>query len=262
MKAQRTIYSRVVALVLLAASFLVLNGCASNSGQPQIGPIAFTDANGQQLGGTFTTLPVGGTAYVDVALVNDPNLLGADWSVNCGSAPPPGTPLPPGATQDESCGYFTPVHTASGPVPQYATSGTGIVTLYTAPAVVPKSGTVTLYAAATANHSKYSSVTLVITGLGISIGLVSPYPPATLTASASAPLKAIVANDSAAGGVNWTVACGSSDCGSFNPAQTASGIETTYTAPSTVPAGGSVTLKATSVTDPTKSVSATITIQQ
>ncbi len=100
--------------------------------------------------------------YLEIVLANDPGLLGADWTVGGGSQLPPGAPLPPGQMQDLSCGSFTPTHTISGPVPSYATNGTGYVTFYTAPAAVPKGGTVTLYADATSDPSQVSSVTLKI----------------------------------------------------------------------------------------------------
>ena len=241
------------------AMLLMLSACSSSSKKVQIGPIAFTDANGNELGGTHTSMTVGGTAYVDVALANDAALLGADWTVVCGSALPPGSPLPPGVTVDASCGTFAPVHTASAPVPQYASSGAGVVSLYTAPAAPPKGGVVTLYASATADHSKYSTVTLTIVGLPISIAF-APAPPSSLVVNATASLKAVLTNDYAAGGVNWSVSCSSSACGSFSAAKTASGIATTYTAPAAVPVDGSVVVTATSVTDPTKSVSARISI--
>jgi len=76
--------------------------------------------------------------------------------------------------------------------------------------------------------------------------------PSTLEAGASTQIKAVVNNDALNAGVNWTVICGSSDCGSFNPAKTTSGVVTTYTAPAIVPSGGTVQVTATSVTDPTK----------
>lgn len=91
----------------------------------------------------------------------------------------------------------------------------------------------------------------------ISVALSSP--PTSVQAGATAMLTAVVSNDSANGGVNWSCAPASA-CGSFNPTQTASGTATTYTAPTTAPTGGSVTVTATSVTDSTKTASATITI--
>jgi hypothetical protein len=90
----------------------------------------------------------------------------------------------------------------------------------------------------------------------ISVAFASPAP-TTLVASATTTLTASVANDSANAGVTWTATCSTSPCGTFSSASTTSGAPTTYTAPS---AAGSVTIAATSVTDKTKSASATVTI--
>jgi hypothetical protein len=76
----------------------------------------------------------------------------------------------------------------------------------------------------------------------------------------TANLTASVSNDAANAGVNWSVTCGSSSCGTFNPTTTSSGSATTYTAPTSVPNGNTVTLTATSVTDATKYVNATVTV--
>jgi hypothetical protein len=93
----------------------------------------------------------------------------------------------------------------------------------------------------------------------ISVAL-SPQPPASLAVSATTSLIAVVSNDTKNGGVNWSVTCASSSCGSFSPTATATGAATTYTAPTAVPTSNTVTVTATSVTDTTKSASATITI--
>jgi len=259
MNAQFMKYLRTRVSALPIAAVMMLSGCSSTSSKVLVGPIVFTDANGVQQGGAHTSMTVGGTTYIDVVLADDTEMLGVDWTVACGSAPPPGTPLPPGVPVDDSCGTFTPIHTASGPVPQYAASGAGIVALYNAPAAPPKEGVVTLYAAATADHSRYSSVTLTMVGLPISVGFAQT-PPSSLSVNGTAPLKAVLTNDYVAGGARWTVTCGSTTCGSFSATQTASGVATTYTAPATVPTGGDVTVTVNSVTDPTKSVSASIAI--
>jgi len=251
----------------LTIGLLAVSGCASGSSVSniQVQPIAFTDANGTQKTAP-TSLTVNQGTYVDVTVTNDPQLLGADWSVYCGSALPPGSPLPPGETQDESCGTFTPTHTTSciatstaSCIPSYLTSAAGYVASYTAPAATPKQGTVTLYAAATSDPSKFSSVTLTIGGLPISVGF-APAPPSTLQRGASVAFRVVLNNDDTNAGVNWTVICGSSACGSFDPAETTSGVTTTYTAPATAPTGNSVQVTATSIADPTKSASAKITI--
>jgi hypothetical protein len=72
-------------------------------------------------------------------------------------------------------------------------------------------------------------------------------------------VAAAVKNDSAGGGVSWSCAPVSA-CGSFSPTSTASGGATTYTAPTTVPMGGSATIIATSVTDSSKNASAAVVI--
>ena len=58
--------------------------------------------------------------------------------------------------------------------------------------------------------------------------------------------------------VQWTVTCASAACGPFNPTGTGSEVATNYTAPSTITSGNTVTITATSVTDPTKSISASV----
>ena len=242
-----------------------LSGCSSSntSSQVQVGQITFTDANGTALKTQPTSLPAGQTTYVSVNLTNDTELLGADWTVYCASALPPGAPLPPGQTQDLSCGTITPAHTMSGPIPSYATSPNGYIALYAAPSGTPKQGTVTIYAAATKDHSKVSTVTLTINAPPISITL-APAPPASIDLGASVQIAAVVANDSANAGVTWSLSCGyqqTTNCGSISPATTASGAATTYTTPASVSYSGyPVTVTATSVTDSTKSVSTSFTV--
>jgi hypothetical protein len=86
-------------------------------------------------------------------------------------------------------------------------------------------------------------------------------PPTSMDASANINIAATVTNDPARAGVNLTVTCGSDECGSFDTANpVASGSPVTYHAPDSVPIENTVTLTATSVTDNTKSASATVTI--
>jgi hypothetical protein len=251
-------WAQACAVSLLSAVAL-LTGCSGGKIPVDVGAISFTDVNGNPAAKP-AALNAGAPIYADVQLNNDKMLLGVDWTVACGSAPPPGSPLPPGVTQDDSCGIFTPVHTATAPVPSYAASGAGVVTLFTAPATPPKEGVVTLYAAATADHSRYSSVTLTVVGLPISIQFGS-VPVSTVPVDGVASFKAVLTNDYVSGGVEWSATCGASSCGSFSPAKTATGVATTYTAPSSVPAGGTVVISATSATDPTKSISTSVTVE-
>ena len=91
----------------------------------------------------------------------------------------------------------------------------------------------------------------------ISVSLGSPVN--SMAEKATTSFTATVTNDSANAGVNWTVTCSATDCGSFASAQTASGTSNAYTAPATIPSGG-VTIMATSVTDNTKNAAAAVAI--
>jgi hypothetical protein len=87
----------------------------------------------------------------------------------------------------------------------------------------------------------------------IVVTFLSP-PPTSIIADSTSGITAVVANDTTGSDmVNWSCAP-AGDCGSFNPAQIASNVPTCYEAPATAPSGGSVTVTATSVTDPTKSI--------
>ncbi|MFZ0878470.1 MAG: hypothetical protein WA002_03180 [Candidatus Acidiferrales bacterium] len=94
--------------------------------------------------------------------------------------------------------------------------------------------------------------------LPITVSLI-PAPPASVEIRLSTQLSGTVTSDAQNGGVDWTVTCGSADCGSFSPIHTASGANTTYTAPATVPTGSTVTVAATS-TDSTNGASASAMI--
>ena len=80
-------------------------------------------------------------------------------------------------------------------------------------------------------------------------------PPSTLEINLTATIAATVTHDSSNSGVTWT--CTPSPCGTFNPAMTASGVTTVYTAPSTP---GAVTITATSVKNIKESASGNVTI--
>ncbi len=246
--------------VLLSACLLFSEGCSSSGfGKPNVEGVSFVDVDGTALKTPPTSLTVGQGTYVDVMMSNDSGLLGADWSVVCGSAPPPGTPLPPGQTQDQSCGTFTPAHTLGAPIPSYVADPKGYLALYVAPQATPKQGVVTLVASATADHSRISTVTLTIEGEPIVVSF-APAPPSSLQVRASAQFRAVLSNDVTDAGVRWSSICGAADCGFFGPVESVSGVATTYVAPAVIPPGGSVQIVATSVADPTKTVSQTVSI--
>jgi hypothetical protein len=131
--------------------------------------------------------------------------------------------------------------------------------VYMAPPAIPSGGTVTVTAASVVKPSLESSASItVVAPIPISVVFTAP---ASLQVSARYTLRALIENDvSANPQVTWTVSCGATACGSFSPTTTTSDEATTYTAPSTIPPGNTVTVTATSVTDTTKSASQSIVI--
>jgi hypothetical protein len=95
----------------------------------------------------------------------------------------------------------------------------------------------------------------------ISLTFDKNYPPPTVLYTGEyAGIAVDVENDyKGTGNVNWTCTPEGA-CGSFTPALIHSAVPTCYVAPATVPEGNGVTITATSVTDPTKYISAQITI--
>ncbi len=134
--------------------------------------------------------------------------------------------------------------------------------IYTGPANLPSpNASVTLTATSITDSSKSDSATITLVP-PISV-VVSPKP-SSIQAFTTMPFTATVSNDLQNQGVNWTVTgpfCSGVTCGSVAPTTTASGAPTTYMAPMNPPSPNpSVTVTATSITDPTKSDSATFNI--
>jgi len=90
---------------------------------------------------------------------------------------------------------------------------------------------VTITATSTTSHSATAVATVTITAnvSPVAISAITGAP-AGLTVGGTAAVSAIVTNDSANAGVDWTCTP-TGTCGTFNPAHTASGANTTYTAP-------------------------------
>ncbi len=77
-----------------------------------------------------------------------------------------------------------------------------------------------------------------------------------------AEVTAIVSNDRAGRGVNWTVTCPEPSCGAFSDSSTASGKSTTYTAPADHLVGElTITITATSKSDPTVTASIALNVE-
>ena len=181
-----------------------------------------------------STINVSQQVMLAATVTDDPTNAGVDWTVTCGGG--------------SACGSFNPTHTSSG-----------ATTTYTAPSSVPNGNVVNITATATADPmvSVTSSPTIVSNVLTVTITQLPTNP---LTVGTTTMVTAAVTNDFMNEGVNWTVTCGSADCGSFNPTQPGNGVPTTYTAPSMVPTGNTVTLIASAVAAPTINATTTVTI--
>ena len=134
------------------------------------------------------------------------------------------------------------------------------VTYTSPPASVPGS-TVKLTATSIADGTRTGTATIAVTQGGSTNIMVSITPKqGGLTTAQSLAFTATVTNDAQNQGVNWSasnVSCSGNACGTFSSASSASGSPVTYTAPS---AAGVYTVTATSVSDVTKTATATIGI--
>jgi hypothetical protein len=152
------------------------------------------------------------------------------------------------------------------------TCGSFIGSNYSPPSVIPAGNTVTITATSVADPTKSASATVTIVPAVVSISLVT-VPPTSIPAGSATNLSAYVTdgtNTNAAGqmGVDWSVSCVGSACGSFIPQHTANDtqatttnqVTTSFAAPSTVPPGGTVTITATATAAPSSQVSTTLTI--
>ncbi len=182
------------------------------------------------------SLAINATTPLSAAIISNPTNAPIAWTATCGSA--------------NACGSFSSTQTFSG--------GN---TNYTAPSAIPSGAKVTVTATIVANSTQTASASITITPpQPITVGFEG-VPPAFLQINAVASIAAQITNDTSANPqVKWTVTCGTAPCGSFNPITTYNEAPTNYTAPAAIPSGSTVTVTATSVTDPTKSVSANITI--
>lgn len=181
------------------------------------------------LNGSPASLATNTAVALTTTVTNDPKNAGVTWSVTCGSA--------------NACGAFSNITSTSA--------------TYTAPITAPSGNTVTVTATSITDPTKSASATItIVTTVVVTLGPA----PTSLQASSGAAFTAFVANDSANAGVTWTTSCGGAACGSVTAAKSLSGVATDFSAPAAVPTGVTVTITATSVTDPTKSASAKVAI--
>jgi hypothetical protein len=220
----KNLASTIATLIVLAIA-VCISGCGAASAPPPL-PISVSVSPS-----TPQSVDSGQTASFTATVANDSSNKGVTWTVTCATAP---------------CGTVSPTSTASG-----------AATTYTAPSSVAANLNVSVTATSVADSTKSASGAVAVTAISVSVAPTS----ANLAVGATAQFTASVTNDGGNAGVNWTVSCSAAPCGRVAPVTTASGVATTYTAPSTPPAGNlAVTLTATSATDGSKSGSANISV--
>lgn len=231
---------RTAFLFICFGIVVCLAGCSGGQG-PLTPPTLTKPISVVFAGFPPTTLYVGSATQFSAAVENSTSSVGVTWSVTCGTA--------------NACGSFSP-----------GTTINGASTVYTAPATVPSGGTVIITATSVADPTKSDStmITIAIAPTApITVTFYGTPPPASTKPGASIPVSAQVTNDpNPEPLVEWTASCSLSNCGTFYPlSTTASEISTSYIAPANPASSTIVTIRAASVTDPSKSVSATTTIQ-
>jgi len=174
------------------------------------------------------------SSVFSAVLQNDAQNKGVTWSLSGGGC------------SGSSCGTLTNVTTSS--------------VTYTAPATLPSPASVTLKATSIADTTKSGSSTITLTAAPLPISITVNPPATSVQVSTTSNFSATLQNDSQNKGVTWSLTgsgCSGATCGSLTNVTTSS---VTYTAPATLPSPASVTLKATSIADTTKSGSSTITL--
>jgi hypothetical protein len=142
-------------------------------------------------------------------------------------------------------------------------SKSGAPVTYTAPANMPKPAEVTLTATSVADFTKSGAATITVTPAPGAVVATASATSASVPVGASQNFMVTVQNDPQDQGVTWTLlgaGCSEQVCGSLSSSSTASGAAIIYTAPAAKPDPAAITLRATSVTDSTKSVAIVITI--
>src|SRR5579859_1897164 len=146
----------------------------------------------------------------------------------------------------------------AGTLGEEADQAGSLVALYTAPATISSTSlNVTVTATSVSDPTKSASVAVIVT-VAIFVG-ISPVS-AFIQVNGTVGFSASVTNDLNNAGVTWSVggcAGAASVCGSITNATPS---VANYVASATFPPGGKVSVIATSVTDPTKSATAVVTI--
>jgi len=215
------------------------------------------------IGVTFTPTSVGlrqGTLTISDNAFGSPILValsgtGNDPELNSISVTPAQTSVSAGKTQQ----FVATGHLTSGST-QVLTPFVTWSSAQTDVATIAPGGLATGVAPATSSITATmggitGSAALTVTEAGLIV-----VAPATASMAVAKSQTFQATGSSTSAGVDWSVTCSASACGSFNPTHTANGSLTTYTAPSTAPLGNAVTVTATSTAEKTESASASVDI--
>ncbi len=185
-----------------------------------------------------TTVQEGATQNLVATVLGDVQNKGVNWTISPASG----------------CGSLPPTTTAAS----------GVAVIYTAPAPPVAACQVIATATSLSDNTKSASTTLNITPPAISVSWTSP-PAANLDASngegnSQTPYAVTLTNDYASAGVNWSSS--NSQCGSSNGTSGTTSMTFTATLDSNLTTGVNcvTTITATSVTDPTKKITATLNV--
>jgi hypothetical protein len=129
--------------------------------------------------------------------------------------------------------------------------------VYTAPPFVESATSVTITATSRADTTKTASVKLGLRPVSVSL---TPSTPSNVMLGATRSFTATLDHDPQNAGVTWTLSgagCSGDGCGTLMNMTSTSVM---YCAPAAAPSPHTVTLMATSVTDPTKKAAATVTV--
>jgi len=228
--ANRPLHAQTPGLVLLGVlcGILSLSGCVglTNSSKPSNGPANPAGTVAVKISPNTATVAEG-TRQQFAATVTGSSNTSVTWSVagaGCSSA---------------ACGTI---------------SGGG---LYTPPASVPSPATLTVTVTSVADPTKTASATVGIVAAAAVLLSISPTSATVPAASTDSFTASVTGATNTA--VAWSLSgagCGGASCGTLATSLTAA----VYTAPLVAPSPPSVTVAATSMADPTKTASATVTI--
>jgi dienelactone hydrolase len=216
-------------LVLLS---LAMAGCGGSNGGNGVPATSITLSTPADLG----TIAPGAEVQISATVSNDPSNSGVTWSVECSTT---------------ACGTVTADKTASGEAMTYvAPSG------FDSP---PTDLVVSITATSASNPTARASTKVTVRG-GVAI-VEFDATNTLLLAGTTSQVAAKLINDPASRGVTWSASCAASDCGTFSPNTSASGVFVTYTAPAAVPpADLAVVVTASSVSEPSVQASDTLTV--